>query len=48
MAQVGWSVDAFRYTSYGNILLVKIAVFIVLLALAVWSRRVVRPAVRRR
>ena len=40
--EVGWSVDAFRYTSYGNILLVKIAVFIVLLALAAWSRHVVR------
>lgn len=40
--QVGWSVDAFRHTSYGNILLVKIAVFIVLLALAAWSRRIVR------
>jgi len=40
--QVGWSVDAFRHTSYGRILLVKIAVFIVLLALAAWSRRIVR------
>jgi copper transport protein len=40
--QVGWSMEAFRHTSYGNILLVKIAVFIVLLALAAWSRRIVR------
>ena len=30
--QVGWSVDAFRDTSFGRILLVKIAVFIGLLA----------------
>ena len=36
-----WSVDAFRETSFGRILLVKIAVFIVLLALAAWSRRIV-------
>jgi copper transport protein len=45
--QVGWSVDAFRDTTYGRILLVKIAVFIVLLALAAWSRSIVharRPA----
>jgi len=40
--QVGWSVDAFRDTTYGRILLVKIAVFIVLLALAAWSRKIVR------
>jgi copper transport protein len=40
--QVGWSTDAFRQTSYGRILLVKIAVFIVLLGLAAWSRRIVR------
>jgi copper transport protein len=40
--QVGWSVDAYRETSYGRILLVKIAVFIVLIALAAWSRRIVR------
>jgi len=40
--EVGWSVAAFRHTSYGNILLAKIAVFIGLLALAAWSRHVVR------
>jgi copper transport protein len=40
--QVGWSVDAFRDTTYGRILLVKIAVFVVLLALAAWSRQIVR------
>jgi copper transport protein len=40
--QVGWSMDAFRHTSFGNILLVKIMVFIALLALAAWSRRIVR------
>jgi copper transport protein len=40
--QVGWSVDAFRDTTYGRILVVKIAVFIVLLALAAWSRQIVR------
>jgi len=40
--QVGWSVDGFRDTTYGRILLVKIAVFIVLLALAAWSRQIVR------
>jgi copper transport protein len=40
--EVGWSVDAFRHTSFGRILLVKIAVFIVLLALAAWSRRIIR------
>jgi copper transport protein len=40
--EVGWSMDAFRHTSFGNILLVKLAVFIVLLALAAWSRRIVR------
>jgi copper transport protein len=40
--QVGFSVDAFRHTSFGRILLVKIAVFIVLLGLAAWSRSIVR------
>jgi copper transport protein len=40
--QVGWSVDAFEHTSYGNILLVKIAVFAGLIGLAAWSRHVVR------
>jgi copper transport protein len=39
--EVGWSMDAFRHTSFGNILLVKLAVFVVLLALAAWSRRIV-------
>jgi copper transport protein len=40
--QVGWSVDAFRDTTYGRLLFVKIAVFVVLLGLAAWSRQIVR------
>ncbi|MGO9873350.1 MAG: copper resistance CopC/CopD family protein [Acidimicrobiia bacterium] len=40
--QVGWSVDAFRDTTYGRLLLVKVAVFIGLIALAAWSRAIVR------
>jgi copper transport protein len=39
--EVGFSVDAFRHTTYGNLLLVKIGIFIALLALAAWSRRIV-------
>ena len=39
--EVGFSVDAFRHTTYGNLLLVKIGAFIVLLALAAASRRIV-------
>ncbi len=45
--QVGWSRDAFTDTTYGRLLLVKIGVFIGLLGLAAWSRRIVnrrRPA----
>lgn len=38
---VGFSVDAFRHTTYGVLLLVKVGTFIVLLALAAWSRRIV-------
>ena len=40
--EVGWSLDAFFHTTYGRLLLVKIAVFIGLLALAAWSRHIVR------
>ena len=39
--QVGWSVDAFRHTTYGLILLAKLAVFVALIALAAWSRQIV-------
>jgi copper transport protein len=39
--QVGWSVDAFRHTTYGLILLAKLAVFVGLIALAAWSRKIV-------
>jgi copper transport protein len=40
--QVGWSRDAFTDTTFGRLLLVKIAFFIGLLALAAWSRSIVR------
>jgi copper transport protein len=40
--QVGWSRDAFLDTTFGRLLLVKIGFFIGLLALAAWSRRIVR------
>jgi copper transport protein len=40
--QVGWSRDAFLDTTFGRVLLVKIAFFVGLLALAAWSRRIVR------
>jgi copper transport protein len=40
--QVGWSVEAFRDTTYGRILFWKIMVFIGLLLLAAWSRKIVR------
>jgi copper transport protein len=40
--QVGFSRDAFLHTTYGNLLLIKVAVFIALVALAAWSRRIVR------
>jgi copper transport protein len=40
--QVGFSRDAFTDTTFGRLLLVKIAVFVGLLALAGWSRTVVR------
>jgi copper transport protein len=40
--QVGWSRDAFTDTTFGRLLLVKIAFFIGLLVLAAWSRRIVR------
>jgi copper transport protein len=40
--QVGFSRDAFTDTTFGRLLLVKVAVFIGLLALAAWSRRIVR------
>ncbi len=39
--QVGFSRDAFLDTTYGRLLLVKVAVFIGLIALAAWSRRIV-------
>ncbi len=39
--QVGFSRDAFIHTSYGRLLLVKVAVFVALVALAAWSRRIV-------
>jgi copper transport protein len=45
--QVGWSIDAYRHTTYGLILVSKLAVFVGLLALASWSRRILhtrRPA----
>jgi len=45
--QVGWSLDAVKDTTYGRLLFVKLAVFVVLLGLAAWSRRIVharRPA----
>jgi len=40
--QVGWSRDAFTDTTFGRLLLVKLAFFIGLLALAAWSRSIVR------
>jgi len=40
--QVGWSRDAFTDTTFGRLLIAKIAVFVVLLALAAWSRSIVR------
>jgi copper transport protein len=45
--QVGFSRDAFLDTTYGRLLIIKVAVFVVLVALAAWSRRIVntrRPA----
>jgi copper transport protein len=38
--QVGFSRDAFTHTTYGRMLIIKIAVFVVLVALAGWSRRI--------
>jgi copper transport protein len=40
--QVGFTVDAYTHTTYGRLLLVKVGVFLVLIALAAWSRKVVR------
>jgi len=40
--QVGWSRDAFTDTTFGRLLIVKVSVFVVLLALAAWSRSIVR------
>jgi copper transport protein len=40
--QVGFSRDAFLDTTYGRLLLIKVAMFIALIALAAWSRRIVR------
>jgi copper transport protein len=45
--QVGFSRDAFLDTTYGRLLIIKVGVFIGLIALAAWSRRIVnsrRPA----
>ena len=39
--QVGFSRDAFLDTTYGRLLLIKVAVFVGLIALAAWSRRIV-------
>ncbi len=39
--QVGFSRDAFLDTTYGRLLIIKVAVFVVLVALAAWSRRIV-------
>jgi copper transport protein len=43
--QVGFSRDAFLHTTYGLLLIEKVAVFIGLLALAAWSRRIVHTRV---
>jgi copper transport protein len=40
--QVGFTRDAFLDTSFGRILLAKVAVFLALIALAAWSRNIVR------
>ncbi len=40
--QVGFTRDAFLDTSFGRILLAKVAVFLGLIALAAWSRTIVR------
>ena len=40
--QVGFTRDAFTDTTFGRILIAKVSVFIVLLALAAWSRSIVR------
>lgn len=40
--QVGFSRDAFVHTTFGLLLITKVAVFIALIALAAWSRRIVR------
>ena len=40
--QVGFSRDAFLDTTFGRLLIVKVAVFIALVSLAAWSRRIVR------
>ena len=45
--QVGFSRDAFLDTAFGRLLLIKVAMFIALVALAAWSRRIVRGARRR-
>lgn len=45
--QAGFTLDAYTDTSYGRILVVKVATFVALMALAAWSRRIVharRPA----
>jgi copper transport protein len=39
--QVGFSRDAFLDTTYGRLLIIKVAVFLALVALAAWSRRIV-------
>jgi copper transport protein len=40
--QVGFSRDAFLDTTYGRLLIVKVGVFVGLVALAAWSRQIVR------
>jgi copper transport protein len=40
--QVGWSRDAFTGTTFGRLLIAKVIVFLALLALAGWSRSIVR------
>jgi len=40
--QVGFTRDAFFDTTFGRILLAKVAVFVALVALAAWSRSIVR------
>jgi copper transport protein len=39
--QVGFTRDAFTDTTFGRILIAKVSVFVVLLLLAAWSRRIV-------